>query len=178
MFIHLSATRWTITKSNFFPGWIHRTWYSLNQLKKKETILSLVLIQSVTDEISAYHCQSKQFFDTPKSTLTLLFMCCTLDYDKLYSVSLKDQHIERYFLYCEKSLESDPYLIFVFFPLFSSFANESSMETDRLRICKSWNGFPLKSEGFHPLVNPKTKYIHISLFMINIDRPRIVYVLS
>lgn len=41
-------------------------------------------------------------------------MCCTLDYDKLYSVSLKDQHIERYFLYCEKSLESDPYLIFVF----------------------------------------------------------------
>lgn len=178
MFIHLSATRWTITKSNFFPGWIHRTWYSLNQLKKKETILSLVLIQSVTDEISAYHCQSKQFFDTPKSTLTLLFMCCTLDYDKLLLCKFKGSAYRKVFFVLWEKLGIRSLFDICFFPLFSSFANESSMETHRLRICKSWNGFPLKSEGFHPLVNPKNIYIHISLFMINIDWPRIVYVLS
>lgn len=170
MFIHLSATRWTITKSNFFPGWIHRTWYSLNQLKKKETILSLVLIQSVTDEISAYHCQLKQFFDTPKSTLTLLFMCCTLDYDKLYSVSLKDQHIERYFLYCEKSLESDPYLIFVFSHYFRRLQMKAAWKHIDYEFVSHEMDSRWRVKVFtHLLIQKKNIYILVYSWLILID---------
>lgn len=94
-------------------------------------------MQYVTDEISAYHCQSKQFFDTPNSTLILLFMCCTLVYDKFLLCKFKGSAYREVFFVLREKLGIRSLFDIVFSPLFSSFANESSMKTHRLRMCKS-----------------------------------------
>lgn len=104
-------------------------------------------------------------------------MCCILDYDKLLFCKFKGLVYRKVFFVLWEKFGIRFLFDICFFLLFLLFVNECSMEIYRLWICKLWNGFLLKSEGFYLFVNLKNIYIYISLFMINIDRFRIVYVL-
>lgn len=101
-------------------------------------------------------------------------MCCILVYDKFLFCKFKGLVYREVFFVLREKFGIRFLFDIVFFLLFLLFVNESSMKIYRLWMCKLWNGFLLKREGFYLFVNKK-KYIN--LFMINIDRFSIVYVL-